>query len=69
MTTSEAETTRTDELTVLNLTMIKHSSVVAGLLLFRLVPSPRRFDPRVPAAVIVALGIEPRLKAFRRRTR
>ena len=56
---------RTRRLGVLDLALIKWSCLAGGVLLTRLVPSLRRIDTRVLAAVTLALAVKPAVTALR----
>lgn len=50
---------RANRLTIWDVGLIKGSCVAGGLLLAQLVPSLRRVDPRVLAAITLLLAVKP----------
>lgn len=59
---------RTSRLTVWDLALIKWSCLAGGLLAARLVPSLRRIDTRVLAAIAIALAVKPAVATFSTKT-
>lgn len=64
MTFVEWAESKTRRLSAVDLALVKWSCVAAGVLLADLVPSLRRVDPRVLAAITVALAIKPAVSVF-----
>lgn len=50
---------RTRRLSVVDVALVKWSCIAGGVLLAQLMPSVRRLDPRLVAAVTVGLAIKP----------
>lgn len=50
---------RAKRLSVWDVALVKWSCIAGGVLLAQLVPSVRRLDPRLVAAITVALAIKP----------
>ncbi len=59
---------KTGKLTVGDLVCVKWSCIAAGMLVSRLVPSVRRIDTRVLAAITIALAVKPAVAVLRART-
>ena len=55
---------RTRNLTVMDVALIKWSCIAGGVLVARLVPSLRRVDTRVLAVIALALAVKPAVTAF-----
>lgn len=56
---------RTRRLSVVDVALVKWSCIAGGVLLAQLMPSVRRLDPRLVAAVTVGLAIKPAVTALR----